>query len=877
MKENYRSSVDKKTNGKSDFKLEFSDGDEESVLVFEHDPSPKIKKSNSNGAQNQTVPEKEFSVPEKYTVNKRYNTSRMIIDEPPSVHTTYMPKFTEASEHYTVTEEVRPRRKFSAKKVDDVHKSEEENGIDPTTESVENNDVEGVQVVTSGNSADEKQEVQSTVFKFDKNTKNTAEDVDADDSEHGFVVVSAEPSADDVFANSDLSYVDMAPTGARNSSVREETAYAEPVIEENVELEFDAKEESQPLKEKSEYKLPDPEPIVIEVPTPGTMPLETKSVPGIPEEAPSGIGDATSSKRKPGVSEYTSFSQRDAFKDRFLDAILATKVRLVASIVLLVVALLLENLSLFGVNVPTLIGLSGARTDLAMLDIQLVVALFLLALPEVIIAFKRLLWGRPTPELYLPISFAVAVVYYSVIIIYKTEKYPLFGLIFGILTVSAITATLFKHIADFTNFKTISTNTEKRIVDRKLTRTLQSEHFAVDGKIESYKSKTARIFRVSFISNFFKRAGKCSENSSNVLLILASVFGVSFVGGVIAYFIPGGISSAIITFASVFMIGIPAFTVLTHKLPYYHSAVEAMIENSAVIGETTLYDYSDVDVVTFEDTEIFGADDVNIQRIMLYGKNENLAKATQQMSALFSVVGGPLDRLFSSSVEQSYTRAINVEIEDDGIYGEVFEKSVMAGSRDFMKRHKVRIPDDAAKDSTFGATQVMYVAEEGEVYAKFYIRYSLSDEFSMAFPSLFEEQMVPLIYTRDPNVNNELLRTLTAGNDFIRVLKKKNLNINEDKVYRCVNAGLVTLGDKINVVNMLLMSKKYVRFQSRMMVSEISAMAVGSVLAIVLALGSMMAVPSALLALWQAAWSVALFFISKRALRERRNKKTRRK
>ena len=51
-----------------------------------------------------------------------------------------------------------------------------------------------------------------------------------------------------------------------------------------------------------------------------------------------------------------------------------------------------------------------------------------------------------------------------------------------------------------------------------------------------------------------------------------------------------------------------------------------MYENSAVIGESSLYDYSGIDVITFSDTEIFGNDDISLQRIMLYGKNENLSK-----------------------------------------------------------------------------------------------------------------------------------------------------------------------------------------------------------------------------------------------------------
>ena len=67
----------------------------------------------------QQVPSKEeFDLPNKYTINKRHNTSRMIVDDSPNVRATYMPKFTDVSLNYRITEEKRPRRKFNVKRID---------------------------------------------------------------------------------------------------------------------------------------------------------------------------------------------------------------------------------------------------------------------------------------------------------------------------------------------------------------------------------------------------------------------------------------------------------------------------------------------------------------------------------------------------------------------------------------------------------------------------------------------------------------------------------------------------------------------------------------------------------------------------------------
>ena len=873
-------------------KLNFSDGSEDSALFFELEAQKKKKEQRKEKETVQQDPSKEeFALPNKYTINKRHNTSRMIVDESPSVRATYMPKFTDVSLNYRITEEKRPRRKFNAKRIDSNETGSLSNAdaIDPTTEALDVGHVSDVKVVdTSVPSKSEKTEFRSTIYKF-SGSQPVSEPKKIEPVEEAkieptvdFVILSDESSADAVFANGDINYSVMVKASAveeRNSvdeefaSLQEESKKTESEIVEPVAENVAAEKEIKPTA--VEYKLPDPEPIVIDVPEVNEITLVGHNAGVTFSDTPDNIGDVMSSNEKGFANEYTSFSQRDSFKDKFLDVIMSVKVRLAFSFLILLVALVVENISAFGIDMPSVMGMSGMRSAMAILDIQIVVCLFLLSLPETIGAFHKLFLGRVIPELFVPVSFAVLVLYYVSIIMLTPLKYPLFGLVFAVFSVGAILATLFRTSADFSNFKTVSRNSAKKIVDRKLTRTLPEESFAVDGKVEGYKSKTARVFRATFVSDFFKRSGKCSENSSNVALMLALAFGIAFVGGAVAYFIPGGLVASIKTFVTIFMLGIPAFVVLSHKLPYYHSSIEAMYENSAVIGESTLYDYSGVDVITFSDTEIFGTDDIKLQRIMLYGKNENLPKAMQQMTAIFSVVGGPLENMFASSIEQYTTYAVNVVIEDDGVFGDVMGAEVRAGSYEYMKRHGVLLPEESAKENQYTSTKIMYAAENGVVYAKFYIRYALSEEFMMLLPSLCDEGVTPLLYTRDPNINADLLRILTAGTDTIRVLKKQTLNSYEEKVYHRVSAGMVTLGDKTNIVNMLLMSKKYVRFQSRMTTTEVTAMIVGCVLAALISFGNMLEVPSILLALWQVAWCFALYFMSRRALRTaRRNRKT---
>jgi hypothetical protein len=287
-----------------------------------------------------------------------------------------------------------------------------------------------------------------------------------------------------------------------------------------------------------------------------------------------------------------------------------------------------------------------------------------------------------------------------------------------------------------------------------------------------------------------------------------------------------------------------------------------------MIGEAALFDYASTDVVTFTDTDVFGNEDVSLQRINVNGHNDNLTKALRQMSALFMRVGGPLDTLFSDSLDRKCSPANDVEIFDDGVVGVVEGTTVYAGTREFMLERGIKISSDA--DARYelqsDSTKIMYAAENGEAYAKFYIRYSFSEEFSMLLPVLEDYGITPLVYTRDPNVSRRLLMTLTAGSDKIRVMKKYDSSASDDVKYKSVSCSLVSDGNRSNIINSILIAKKFASLESRFRVFELIAMAVGGVLAAVLSIGGMTLVPSVALALWHVIWCAAFYFISKKSL-----------
>ena len=635
----------------------------------------------------------------------------------------------------------------------------------------------------------------------------------------------------------------------------------EPQTREAPERKVQIKESSEP-KESKEYSIPDP--------FAHRNALTDMDAQRQPSASNVRVGDETG-KGKKKRSEFNALSERDGFKDRFLDSIMAHRIRLIAAFLLAAVILVTENIKLlFDISIPFHLGFEGDGVVMAVIDLVFVICMTLLALPECVNSFKWLALGKVVPEVFVPIGASFLAVYNVVVFIERPIEYPLFGLAFALIVISSIFASLIKKKVDFANFKNISTANEKYIVDRKPTRSLADENMATDGAVEGYKSKTARMFRASFIADFFKRSGKCSENSANVVVLIASNLAIALISGTVAFFVLEGLYSACMTFVTVFMIGMPIFAILLHKSTFMHASKCAEAERCTFIGESSVFDYAGVDVLTFNDTEIFTDEDVSLQRIMLYGRSDNLEKAMYQMSSVFASVGGPLAAIFADSIEYTATPAKNVRIEENGIVADVHGNQVRAGSLEYMLKSGIEIPEDTSNDNTIlKSTKIMYAAENGEIYAKFYVRYTLSEEFTMIMPSLVDDGIVPLVYTKDPNIDVQLMRALTAGADSIRVCKKLTLSDANDKLHDRVSAGLVTTGDKLSVINMLSLAKRYANFHKIMAVVEILAMVVGAGLAISLsfARNMMSQIPSVCLSVWQIAWCIAFAVMSKRAIK----------
>ena len=751
---------------------------------------------------------------------------------------TYMPRFTEASEKYRRRGDAKIRERLGIKHAPEQETfSPDEIGLDPTAEF--DADFDGVEEAKApDNVAVDESDESINVLKF-KSPEDELEEEAAKEREEIKKLLGS----------------DTKSRTEPEEELEEEEFEEEPAEEEN---------EEEAEEEVREYTIPDPDEDELEVfEFSNNEPADVKPARPALDNAKTGKKGINLARDK----EFNNPVQRDGIKDRFLDTLISIRIRRVASLVFALGILVLELLAAFGVVKFNMFGESSSYSTLGIVDFLLGACLFVMAIPEIIRAFKGLSGKRVAADIIPVPLFVVFGLYTLTVALTGAKSYALFGILFASAILPVLTASLYRSKADFIAFKMIAQPEDKQVIDLKNTRELDIENKALDGVVDEYRSKLSRTFNTSFVSDFFKNSTDGGASAKHIGLIFGIPFGVALVAGVVAYFLTWSFATAMAVFTLGAMLGCPAFSIIAGKISFFHSQRAALLTDSTAIGEDAYHDFAAVDVFAFDDTDLFGPDDVNLKRFMLYGDRENMDKVMRQMCALFAAVGGPLDYMFSGIIDNRvrHKTASNVIIEDDGLLGEVAGHKICAGSEDYMRRNGIAIPQAAVgrdSGSSLDTIKVMYAAEDGEVNAKFYIRYSFSEEFTSTIPSLRDAGIVPLVYTRDPNVSNELLATLTAGNVTMRAVKLYN-PVNEELSESRTSARMITYGDRLDAASMIVLAKKYHKFSLYLKFAELSAAIIGVLLAIGLSFIGLVKFTVMFAALWHIITCTVIRLLSK--------------
>ena len=238
------------------------------------------------------------------------------------------------------------------------------------------------------------------------------------------------------------------------------------------------------------------------------------------------------------------------------------------------------------------------------------------------------------------------------------------------------------------------------------------------------------------------------------------------------------------------------------------------------------------------------------------------------VASIYALLGGPLaDVLKVATADLGRAEDAEVlSVENDGVEAVVEGKHLYLGKAAYLRKYghlPVADPDDEEIEEG-GDTGIMFLVCEDEVVAKLYVRYAIDPAFEVTLKNLYRSGICVGIKTVDPNINDEMLSTRIRLSKYpVRVLKYSDVGDGRRMPER-TDSGIVSKKSVKALLRTFALCDKARHVTRTNLVVNAITLVVGIVIAMAVAfLGSLTAVHSVYVALFQLFWLIPVYLLSK--------------
>ena len=566
--------------------------------------------------------------------------------------------------------------------------------------------------------------------------------------------------------------------------------------------------------------------------------------------------------------EFRSFSQKEQIFKEYKKKYKNIIVRFVLSGVLMVLLFLLENLSLFGVNMPDVLNKNVYPVIYAMVDLQLMLFAAALVYKPIVNGIVALVKVKPLPESILGVLVLFGTVYnvctVSFGIVSKANFYN------SSVAMAVFMALVYEYMNLGREIYSFNVVSSKRIKYALTEIPMEKAGLEYDA-FSSYIMGDAQMLNVNktnFVDGFYSRI-KAHTRSKKIigviipLVVVASlVFFVLGFAGAKTNALSSGFAISIITMLTC----MPISFFLTYSYPFYCASKEAYKIDSAIIGEISLEEYSSASVISFEDRDVFPSYGVKVRSVKVYGDNR-IDKVIYNAASVFSLVGGPLADVFDMATLElgKSSSAEFIEAQQNGLEAVVDGCHIYIGKDTYLADKNITpIYDDDDEMCAEDGISIMYMVCDDEVAAKMYINYAIDPDFEFILKKLYRAGMCAGIKSFDPNIDDQMLSGCINISKYpVRVLKGRGLDdltVPDDRV----DSGIVSKSSAKSLLETVTLCDKVLHVTKMNVVVKIFAMIVGIVIMTFLAVsGDISKISSLYVAAYQLFFMIPMVLITK--------------
>lgn len=563
--------------------------------------------------------------------------------------------------------------------------------------------------------------------------------------------------------------------------------------------------------------------------------------------------------------EYVSAEQDEEIKSVYSKAFTGATVRFIFCLIFTALLFVLENAASFGLKLPGFLNRDFYPVVVSMINLELVLLAAYTVLGRLVYGFSGLFKFKPTYESVPALLVAASVVYtFALAFFAGVPAAPVYNF-------PVAAALLFMSFGEILTLKReamsfdVVSSKRRKFTVRALSDEERNEDALLFTEYVPGDSEMFAVTKTGFVEGFFGRVSKPTYNRMVPVLMIIALAGALISAGVGIYL--GKDTYSVINMAFLtFVLTLPGTILFAGIFPFYRISKGAYEGESAIIGTSSIEEYSEGSVVFFDDKDIFPATGVKINSVKVYGENR-IDEVIYRAASVFSKIGGPLADVFSlATIDIGHSNEVEIlDSVENGVHCTIDGTEIYLGTNEYLISNDFETPYGESDENLEknGGVRLMFIADANEILAKFYVQYTVDSEYEYVFSQLYKAGMCVGIRTWDPNISEEfIIKKLRLKGDYpVKVIHGKPGRRFYPKV-EYNNSGVVSAGSVKSLLKVLSSCDK-IKYISKIhgifeVVSAIVAIlaVLGVTLLGKLDLGSMYA------ALYQIFWLVPIMLVA---------------
>ena len=578
-------------------------------------------------------------------------------------------------------------------------------------------------------------------------------------------------------------------------------------------------------------------------------------------------------------AEYVDKTQTPEIRKSFKNREVGLWVRLGLCAVFSVLLLIFENITVFtklftgssmqfaGVFDPAVY-----PVVYIMVSLQLMLLACVCAFDEIVAGFKYIFRGVPKPESMTAVLMTAGIIY-SIILcrVCQSPSEPvMFNFAVALSALLTLIYAIYNNKREMMNFRVIANKKAKHIVRR-----LRDEESECEAKAFADNDDACDVMKIEktgFIDGFFGRLEKPDRTTNLFMTFAMSVSAaVAVLFGIIMNIKGGEADMVWRVIYGAFLIIAPMSSYVTFAYPFYRANLAAREYDSAIIGETSLDEYSNASIISFDDKNVFPSYSVKVQNIRIYN-NARIDRVLYYAASVFAYAGGPLQDVFevatkdmgtSSDVKIYDTEAGFLATQVDGV-------NIIFGNGDALINRGLEIPESALKDDVDLSDElsIMYMFRESKLVAKMYIKYVMDADIDLILKQFSGSGLYVCVRTYDPNIDEKMIAR-KAGMKRMPLRIVRYASTDEVGAYEAkADSGLVTCGSPKSLLQIISYCGKVLHTKKTNIALGVLSILIGAaILALLVLSNSMNSLTSLFIAIYQIIWLIPIVIASKMFIR----------